>query len=81
MTSEINTLLVTCHRWAIEISRFGYLVLGFQGYRINHADVVGFRGCIIVVSIFNEIACAVICEVRNCVVEKGNRPDKIEEDI
>lgn len=55
---------------------FHYLLLSLQGLWINLADVVGFRGCVIVISIFNEIARPVICEVRHCVVEKGNRSDE-----
>ena len=65
-----------------KIAGWHYLVLSFQGHGINLADVVGFRGGIIVVSIFNEIACAVVSEVRHCVVEKGNCPErKVEVEI
>ena len=51
-----------------------YLVLGFQRLGVNHADVVGFGSGVIIISIFNKVAGAVVCEVRHCVVEKGNGP-------
>lgn len=60
-------------------SRFSYLVFGFQRRRVNHADVIGFRSGVNVVSIFDEIAGTIVCEVRHCMVEKGNGPTK--EDI
>lgn len=59
--------------------RFSYLVFGFQGHRVDHADVVGFGGGVVVVPILDEIAGTIVCEVRYCVVEKGNGPRK--EDI
>lgn len=62
-----------------KIGRWCYLVLSFQGDRIDLADVVGFRGGIIVVSVFDDIARAVVSEVRHRVVEKGNCPEKKED--
>lgn len=53
-----------------------YLVLSFQSHRINLADVVGFRGGVVVISILNEIAPAVVSEVGHSVVEEGNCPEK-----
>lgn len=58
-----------------------YLVLSLQGHGIDLADVVGLGGGIIVVSVFHEVARAVVSEVGHCVVEKGNRPDKKGEEM
>lgn len=54
--------------------RFSYFVSGLQRHGVDHADVVGFRSGVKVVSIFDEIAGTVVCEVRDGVVEKGNGP-------
>lgn len=56
--------------------RFSYFVFGLQRHRVNHADVVGFGSGVKVVSIFDEIAGTIVCEVRDGVVEKGNGPTK-----
>lgn len=63
------------HWGVIKISRGRYLVQSLQGHRINLTDVVGFRGGIKVISVFNKIASAIVSEVRHCVVEKGNCPE------
>lgn len=57
--------------------RFGpHLVFGFQRDGINHTDVVGLRGGKVVVSVFDEVAAAVVGEVGHGVVQKGNGPEK-----
>lgn len=53
-----------------------HLVLGFQRDGINHTDVVGLRGGKVVVSVFDEVAGAVVSEVGHGVVEKGNGPER-----
>lgn len=45
-----------CARCASSGARPSDLVFGFQSHRVDHADVVGFRGGVIVVPIFDEIA-------------------------
>lgn len=50
------------------------LVLSLQSHRIYFADVVGFRGCIIILPISNEIVATVVSEVWDRVVKKGDHP-------
>lgn len=74
-------------KWALRVSgdevlrrqteRFvPHLVFGFQRDGINDTDVVGLRGGKVVVSVFNEVAGAVVSEVGHSVVEKGDGPEK-----
>lgn len=53
--------------------------MSFQGDRIDLAYVVGFRGGVIGISIFYDVARSVVSEVRHSVVEKCNRPENAPE--
>lgn len=58
-----------------------HLVLGFQRDGVDHTDVVCLRGCKNVVSVFDEVAGAVVSEVGHGVVEKGNSPEKRGDEV
>lgn len=62
-------------RWQEE-DTCSHLVLGFQRDGVDHTDVVGLRGGEYVVSVFDEVAGAVVSEVGHGVVEEGNSPEK-----
>lgn len=59
---------------ATPVLTLSYLVLSLQSHRIYFADVVGFRGCIIILPISNEIVATVVSEVWDRVVKKGDHP-------
>lgn len=59
---------------ATPVLTLSYLVLSLQSHRIYFADVVGFRGCIIILPISNEIVATVVSEVWDHVVKKGDHP-------
>lgn len=53
--------------------------MSFQGDRIDLADVVGFGGGVIGISIFYDVAGSVVSEVRHGVIQKGDRPENVPE--
>lgn len=60
----------------IYVDQNQYLILSFQGERINLANVVGFRSGIVIIPILDDVARSIISEIGHSVVEKSNCPEE-----